>query len=161
MWPCACCRLVDCLLGSGAAARDKLIHGNPLVVLGVSVSIDNVGALCKPDPAKVSKWCKQIQGYLAAGELHAGDASKLAGALQWACQHMFRRLGRAMLRPIFRSVLVVACEKMACQPLMLHIRQSRARYNPLINDSLKMALRWWLAVLEMGIVYAGCAHYTC
>lgn len=95
-------RLVDCLLGPGAAAADKLVHGNPLTVLGVEVTADEGGVTCRPDEKKAFKWCCRIQGFLKAGQLHSGEASKLAGALQWASQQLFKRLGRAMLRPIFK-----------------------------------------------------------
>ena len=107
-----CARLVDCLLGSGAAAPDKLVHGNPLTVLGVEMTVEATGVTCRPDAKKAFKWCCRIQKYLEEGTLLSGDASKLAGALQWACQHMFKRLGRAMLRPIFKCV-ANACIKCA------------------------------------------------
>ena len=37
---------------------------------------------------------------LETGKLCAGEAKKLGGGLQWAGQKAFKRLGRAMLRPI-------------------------------------------------------------
>ena len=95
-------RLVDCLLGPGAAAPDKLCHGNPLTVLGVDITVDSYGMTCRPDAKKAFKWRCRIQKFLETGSLLSGEASKLAGALQWASQHTFRRLGRAMLRPIFQ-----------------------------------------------------------
>ena len=95
-------RLVEALLGVGAVAPSKLLQGNPLTVLGVEMTVSWTGLTCRPDEAKVFKWSCRLQRFLEEGTLHSGDASKLAGALQWATQFMFKRLGRAMLRPIFR-----------------------------------------------------------
>lgn len=67
---------------------------------------------------------------LEVGKLSAGDASKLAGKLQWASQHMFRRFGRGMLRPIFD--------------------QCKSRRGAL-SETLRDALRWWRRVLAEGI----------
>ena len=101
-----CGRLVDCILGPGACARDRRLSGNPLVVLGVEVTLDHTGAKFMPSRDKLFKWSLQMQQYLESGILHAGPASKLAGGLVWGGQKMFRKLGRAMIRPIFRHVLV-------------------------------------------------------
>eukprot|EP00959_Pyramimonas_sp_CCMP1952_P094244 1971561-Pyramimonas_sp.AAC.1 len=38
---------------------------------------------------------------LESGKLDPGAAAKLAGALSWASQSLFKRLGRAFLRPRF------------------------------------------------------------
>ena len=57
-----------------------------------------------PDEAKVAKWLGRLREIERTGLLCAGDASKLCGALQWASQHTFKRLGRAMLRPLIWSV---------------------------------------------------------
>ena len=56
-----------------------------------------------------------------------GTASKLAGALSWASQAMFRRIGRAMLRPLYRH---------------------KSRYGT-ISWQLRLCLRWWSEVLQM------------
>ena len=58
------------------------------------------------------------------------DAGKLAGRLSWATQFLFRKLGRAMLRPIF----------------------DRA-YSPAtaVGEELRVALCWWLKILEQPI----------
>ena len=74
-----------------------------------------------------SSW---IQRILLSGRLCGGEAGKLAGALQWAAQHTFRRLGRAMIRPL--------------------IRQEKKR-SSLLDDELILALQWWLEVLQLGI----------
>ena len=74
-----------------------------------------------------SSW---IQRILLSGRLCGGEAGKLAGALQWAAQHTFRRLGRAMIRPL--------------------IRQEKKR-SSLLDDELTLALQWWLEVLQLGL----------
>jgi hypothetical protein len=99
-------RLVECLLGPGSCAKDKLMYGNPLTVLGVDITLTRLGALMKPSADKVVKWVCRIQQCIQKGLMTSGEASKLAGALQWASQHMFKRLGRAMIRPIIRHRLL-------------------------------------------------------
>ena len=58
--------------------------------------------------------------------LSPGEASRLAGALGFASQYVFRRLGRAMLVPIFRQ------KSMSC-----YDKAPPAK-----------ALRWWLVTLD-------------
>ena len=41
--------------------------------------------------------------WLDSNKLLPGQASKLAGALNWASQHMFKRLGRALIYPLYRQ----------------------------------------------------------
>jgi hypothetical protein len=73
-----------------------------------------------------------IEAALApGGSLAAGCASKLAGRLQWACQFMFYRLGRAMIRPIYSQC------------------QSRSG---VVGEELKVALGWWKQILTTNIV---------
>ena len=73
------------------------------------------GASFKPSRDKRQKWIQTITAALERGRLTDGEASKLSGALQWSTQHSFRRLGRAMLRPLIRwasgniYILVCAC----------------------------------------------------
>ena len=141
------CRLVDILLGAGAAAPHKLECANPLTVLGVQTKVDAAGVTFKPNPAKVAEWTDQIQSYLKLGLLSSGDASKLAGELasrqrsasmpllctgrlSFASQHVFKRLGRALLVPIFKQI--------------------RSR-SAAIKPELQMALTWWLQTLKLGM----------
>ena len=72
-------RLVDVLLGPGAAAPHKLEVGNPIVILGVETSISASEVTFKVNPAKAEEWTSQIQTYLQMGMLTSGEASKLAG----------------------------------------------------------------------------------
>lgn len=123
-------RLVRACLGSTAVAADKLEAGTELVLLGVAVRLSRDGALHKPSADKVVKWSGKLKSFLATGKLCGGEASKMAGALQWAAQHTFKRLGRAMIRPIINQE---------------HSRSSH------INDELQLSLNWWLEVLNVGI----------
>ena len=84
-------------------AKHKLLEGNPLVILGIEITLTSVGASFRPSPDKVDKWVKQMKESIAAGRLTPGAASKLAGQLQWASQAIFRRLGRALLGPIIQQ----------------------------------------------------------
>ncbi len=138
-------RLVRCLLGPDAVADRKVEWGNPLTILGVSTAIAEEGMRFTPDAAKAAKWKQQIDEAIRSRKLCAGEASKLAGEscaligcgrfapcfagrLTWTSQFAFRRLGRAMLYPLFR--------------------QQRARQSA-VNEELLLALRWWSEVLGM------------
>jgi len=104
--------------------------GNPLTVLGVEVTLTDNGARFRPSEDKIRKWTAKIESILECGKLCGGEASKLAGALQWAAQHTFKRLGRAMIRPI--------------------IKQETARSSE-VGEELRLALQWWLEVFRWRI----------
>ena len=93
-------RLVAACLGSGAIAEHKKECGNPLPVLGVDVTVSASGACFWPTKDKVCKWTVDIERFLGKRCLTDGEASKLTGQLQFGCQHIFKRLGRAMMRPL-------------------------------------------------------------
>ena len=99
-------RLVQAVLGKSAIAPEKLEAGVSTVILGVQATIKDAGFRCIPDKKKREKWIARIRGALKRGRLTAGEASKLSGALQWATQQQFRKLGRAMIRPIYRYFLL-------------------------------------------------------
>ena len=119
------CRLVRCLLGTDAVSDRKLEAGMPLVILGIRVQLSDQGIMMTPDKVKIGKWCQVInealrQGALsfphpesvshircASGRMCAGEASKMAGRLTWASQACFKRLGRAMLHPLYRCVFIL------------------------------------------------------
>jgi len=63
-------------------------------------------------------------------KLEAPIARKLAGRLSFACCHTFRKLGRAMIRPLFAQ----------CHARSAHIGQE-----------LVAALWWWWHVLDFGV----------
>ena len=121
-------KLVRLCLGSGAIANRKLECRSPLVVLGVECSLDSRGATFWPSPDKVEKWSATIVQFLSDMRMTGGEASKLAGQLQWAAQSTFNRLGRALLRPIIDHI--------------------KAR-SSIISPQLATALRWWLEVLSL------------
>ena len=118
-------RLVRCLLGDGAIAKEKISHGVPLTILGLDIMPSMDGFACWPRPEKVEKWVRRIDTALQTNRLCSGEASKLAGALGWAAQNMFRRIGRAMLRPLYNQA-----------------RRRRAA----INKPLTLCLNWWKEV---------------
>ena len=61
----------------------------------------------------------------------AGEASKLAGALSWGASHQFRRVGRAMVRPLF---------------------QHAHGYGKRLSGNVRDSLSWWHEVLSNRIV---------
>ena len=119
-------RLVRACLGETAVAERKLESGNPLCVLGVSIELTRDGAVFWPSEDKTVKWRSRIRAALATDAMDAGDASKLAGQLQWASQAVFRRMGRALTRPIIEQSKGSSCR---------------------ISKELRLALEWWDEVL--------------
>jgi hypothetical protein len=125
-------RIVRAVLGKTAIAADKLLFGSTLEVLGVVIRLSHDRFTMCPCELKLRKCLDVMLAALAeGGVLRRGCASKLAGKLQWSCQYLFHRLGRAMLRPIFA--------------------QSHASDRS-VGSALRVALRWWCKVLELGIV---------
>jgi len=120
-------RLVQVCLGASAITAHKLGHGSQLIVLGIEIAFKSTGLTLWPSEDKVDKWIHRITTALKQGKLSPGDASKLSGALQWATQAIFKKLGRAMIRPI--------------------IKRSYARWSK-IDRELELALKWWLEVLQ-------------
>ena len=121
-------RMVRILLGKDAVAQGKLMCGMPLTILGLRLAVDQQGVSCWPSPDKVVKWCSTISAALSSNSLRPGEASKLAGALSWAGQHVFNRLGRAMLLPLYRQ-------------------KNRRASN--MTTALRLSLEWWLEVLQL------------
>ena len=118
--------LVRLCLGESAIANKKLVAGNPLTILGVDVSFSPEGIRFQPSEDKVIKWVAKLKRALESGRLGAREASKLSGALQWATQYIFKRLGRAMLSPFYKR------QYCRCTDL---------------NKDLKTVMRWWIDVL--------------
>ena len=123
-------RLIDVLLGAGAASLKKLEWGASLCILGIEFEFAEHGFRCRPSKAKAQKWLRCVRGYLATGKMTAGEASKTAGRLSWAGAHMFRKLGRAMLRPIFDQT---------------------TRRDAKIDAPLRRALLWWIDALALDV----------
>ncbi len=141
-------RLIRLLLGTDAVADAKTAFGPSLGVLGVQiessmrgfkywpspdkaqtpfkyVSEHLMGMACFPPFLKVVKWLWVIECALATGRLVPGAASKLAGKLAWGSSQLFRRIGRAMLRPLF---------------------DQKSRRDGRVGQDLRRALLWWQQV---------------
>ena len=106
---------------------------NPLayvMCLQVDITLSARGYKCKPSADKASRWKETIQACLAVERLWPGEASKLAGRLAWAGSHLFNRLGRAMLRPLF---------------------DQKSRRDGHIAAELRRSLQWWDKVLELDL----------
>ena len=88
-----------------AIENKKLDYGMSLVVLGAEISFKPDCFSCRPAPSTVAKCLKVIRESLTSGLMLAGDAQKQAGQLNWSTQYLFKRLGRAMLRPIYQQKL--------------------------------------------------------
>ena len=124
-------RLVRAIFGESAVAKHKLGFGASLVALGVLITPKEHSFRCELAPEKAAKCIEAIEKALMSGEMFPGTARKLAGRLSWASQFMFRRLGRAMLHPLFQ-------------------RAHSSEYSE--DEPLWIALNWWLRVLKQGVV---------
>ena len=117
-------RLARAVLGTTAVAVDKLCYGNPLEILGVSVTLTPRGVDLRVADKKRLLWAGQMRECLALKVMSPGDASRLAGRLSFACTCCFKRLGRSMVRPFFAQ-----------------------QYSPLpghaMSHLLQMAAEWW------------------
>ena len=94
-------RLVKAVLGDDAVAPGKVECGQQLEILGIVVAPTAEGFTCSLSAAKAKKSLDAIADALESGSMYSGCAQKLAGRLSWASQFVFKRLGRAMLRPLF------------------------------------------------------------
>ena len=94
-------RLVKAILGPESVSAKKVCSGLPLEILGVNVNADLSGVCFWPSEVKVEKWKSEIDEILAAKHLTAGVGKTMAGRLSWSAQHVFHRLGRAMLKPLY------------------------------------------------------------
>ena len=93
--------MVRALLGGSAIADRKLECGPSLTVLGMDVLPSECGVRFQLNPEKAARYLDLIDAALEESFLSGGDAIKLAGKLMWATQHLFRRVGRAVIKPIF------------------------------------------------------------
>ena len=123
-------RIVDAIFGAGTLAPAKMDFGQSLIVLGVEIQLHVDHYVLKPSKAKMLKCLVVIREALARKHLPPGHAQKLAGRLRWACTHLFFRLGRAMMQPLYEQHSVPSGN---------------------IGASLHLALEWWEEVLVLGI----------
>ncbi len=118
--------LVRLCLGGSAIAERNLLDGNPLEVLGVDTELGPAGLVYWPAADKVSKWLQCITLARETRLLPAGCSSKLTGKLSWGTQSCFKKLGRAMLRPLISHT---------------------AAGSPNVSDETDLGLAWWQEVL--------------
>ena len=86
------------------------------------------GLTMRPAEDKAKKWLRDRDTAISCRVLSPGDASKLAGRLSWDGSFMFKRLGRALLRPVF---------------------DQQTRHDGAVSAHLARALRWWAQVLRL------------
>jgi len=123
-------RLVRALLGSNAVADRKTDLGQTLVILGILVRSNRDGVEFHVCPEKAAKWAAQISGAVESLHCDSGTAQKLAGRLNFATQHLFHKLGKAMIKPIYAQ---------------------KTTGSGRVGPRLLEALKWWLMVLQHNI----------
>lgn len=94
------------------------------------VKSDSKGAWFHVCPKKAEKWASQLGDAIEALHLDSGSAQKLAGRLNFATQHLFHRLGRAMIKPIYAQ---------------------KTTGTGKVGPRLLAALKWWRFVLETNV----------
>ena len=94
-------RCVRAMLGEGAIEPQKLQHGKTLTILGIDVRLGKKTVKMWPTKQKVQQWTAELRSHDATGEMTPGAASKMAGRLNFAVQHCFKKVGRAMVRPFY------------------------------------------------------------
>ena len=75
--------------------------GPVLVVLGMSVLPSDEGVQFVLSHEKALKYGRSIAVALHTGHLSSGEAVKLAGRLMFSTQHLFHRMGRALIKPVY------------------------------------------------------------
>ena len=123
-------RLVRTLLGDSAVADRKTDRGQTLVILGILVRSSSDGVEFHVCPEKAAKWAAQISGAVESLHCDSGTAQKLAGRLNFATQHLFHKLGRAMIKPTYAQ---------------------KTTGSGRVGPRLLEALKWWLMVLRHNI----------
>ena len=120
--------MIDTLMGTGTAAPDKLLWGNPLTILGIDVRYHKGCIRACVEEEKAHKWCREISEAVKTKKMSKKEAERNAGRLAFATQWTFRRMGRAMIRPFYQQ---------AMRPL-----PGGAASKRLISAS-----RWWIRAL--------------
>jgi hypothetical protein len=121
--------IFEAVLGPCSLSSKKILFGNPLGLLGFQVFIGPSFTRFALSEDKRIKWLELICGHLASGVMFQREAAQMAGRLAFAAMFIFRRLGRAMLRPIFHQ-------------------QHHGPRDGRIDLSLSSALEWWQRALE-------------
>ena len=104
--------------------RKKFNFGDRLLYLWMEIRFSHDGILFVISENRCKKYVEILRRYLDRNQLLRPGASQLARRLNWACNALFGRCGRAFLSPIpARAVHREAC--------------------PELNKDLVNALKWW------------------
>ena len=125
-------RMVRAMLGESAIEAAKLEHGNPLTILGLDVHIKTKEIVLWPTRSKIAQWSHELVEFEKSGIMHSGQASKMAGKLNFSVQHCFKKFGRAMIRPFY------------CQ-------QYAPRRGSQCDAALLQAVKWWIEVFKLDL----------
>ena len=121
--------IIDTIMGTGTAAEDKLLWGNPLTILGIDVKYHRGCIRACVEKEKANKWWAELSEAVKTKKMSKREAERSAGRLAFATQWTFRRMGRAMIRPFYQQ---------AKRPLPGSVASNR----------LISASKWWMRVLE-------------
>ena len=105
------------------------VHGLA-VCIACQVQTSCTGVSFTVSPGKATKWLTVIEQAIEQQHLASGCAQKLAWRLTWATQHLFRKLGRAMIKPLFAQCSTTSGSA---------------------GPRLLVALEWWAEILHYDI----------
>ena len=120
------CRL---LMGEDFVKDEKCTVGNPITILGLTVTATKDEITVWLDETKREKWAKTIDFAIEDKKLSATDAAKLAGRLNFTTSCVFQKLGRAPLAPIYAQ-------------------QHAPLPGGVVSNRLLMSLKWWRTFLK-------------
>jgi hypothetical protein len=126
--------VITAVLGVGAIAGHKSDLGSEVIVLGITVILSRQAITFRLPQDKKERWLRSIHYALSTARLTTGAAATLGGRLGFMAQSCFRRIGRAMIRPVYE-------------------RQHASRHACAIaaEGPLETALKWWAETLECDV----------
>ena len=125
-------RCVRAMLGFDAIEPKKLEHGRKLTILGIDVQVGHKDITMWPTQQKVEQWTNELVEHDISGVMSPGAASKMAGRLNFATQHCFRRVGRAMVRPFYA-------------------KQYSKNRSGACDAALTGAIKWWIETFRKNL----------
>ena len=117
----------------------------------VDIKMSRRGYKCKPTKGKVTKWLKTIEGALVEKRLTPGDASKLAGRLSWGSSHLFRPAGRRWILCSCVLHLCMHAVRKLGRAMLRPIYDQKTRRDGKASVELQRSLQWWREVLQRGL----------
>ena len=149
--------IVTRLLGWGLDP-DKSQVGQELTLLGLQINMGPLVSDWNLSADKARDWSNDIRRFVEEDRLTPGEASKLAGKLQFLNSHIFGRVGRALIRPIiWRQIQQIGSHK-----LTHRLRASLEWFDRALREQWSRQVPYVRDVYEkMAIAYSGAESTGC